>query len=103
MNWLVLLFGISGISLPGYSAEPAPPAWPRYEAKVIKDHVNFRVEPSLSARLAPVHPAKGQALSVQHSSDPHWLEILDPEEDRGFFVRDDMIVVGVQEPVAAAQ
>jgi hypothetical protein len=80
-----------------FAAEKAPPAWPRFHATVSKEHVNFRVEPSVKARLAPAHPPRGAQISVQRAADEHWFEILDPDEYRGFFVREDMLSVGAKE------
>lgn len=98
MNLLIsLIFLTAATTHAAETSETAPPAWPRFHAKVAKDQVNLRVEPSIRARLAPVHPPKGAELSVQHSGDAHWFEILDPEECRGFFVRDDMVALGAQE------
>src|SRR5262245_20057332 len=84
-------------SIPAPTTESAPPAWPRYSAKIAKDQVNLRTEPSLKGPLAPSRAPKGTAISVQRASDPKWLEILDPDEYRGFFVREDMIALGAQE------
>lgn len=62
-----------------------------------KDRVNLRVEPSLKGRLAPDKASKGTVLSVQRAADPKWLEILEPDEFRGFFVREDMLTIGEKE------
>jgi hypothetical protein len=71
----------------------APAAWPRYGAVIAKDAVNLRVEPSVRARLAAARAPKGTAIEVQRAGEPHWYEILDPDEYRGFFVREDMLTV----------
>jgi hypothetical protein len=84
-------------TIPVPAAEPAPPAWPRYGATIAKDQVNLRTEPSLKGKLAPSRAPKGTAISVQRASDPKWLEILDPDEYRGFFVREDMVTLGAEE------
>lgn len=95
---ILAILSIFPITLTTFAAEFTPSAWPRYHAKVVKDAVNFRVEPSLKARLAPVRPPKGTEISVQRASEnDQWLEILDPEEYRGFYVRADMATLGAQE------
>lgn len=102
LSGMKVLVSLLFLIIPGMSAsavETAPAAWPRYHAKVAKDQVNFRVEPSIRARLAPVRPPKGEQLSVQRSSDDYWFEILDPEEYRGFFVRKDLVILGAKESV----
>lgn len=103
MHRQIRLFGLlSGLCFfvagsPGLAVETAPPAWPRYHATVTKDQVNLRLEPSLKARLAPTRAPKGAKLSVQRASDEHWFEILDPDEYRGFFLREDMVELGAKE------
>lgn len=97
MKLPILLFLVAMSSLTVSAVETAPAAWPRFQAKVAKEQVNFRVEPSLRARLAPVRPPKGTVISVQRASDEHWFEILDPDEYRGFFVREELVVLGPQE------
>ncbi len=95
---LLVGWGTSGLRAEGTqptSSAPAP--WPRYKAAVSKDRVNLRVEPSLKGRLAPSKAPKGTALSVQRAADAHWFEILEPDEYRGFFLREDMITLGSQE------
>jgi SH3-like domain-containing protein len=95
---ILAVFAVFVVFLSARAEESAPAAWPRYHAKVAKDSVNFRVGPSLKARLAPVRPPKGTELSVQRASEnDQWLEILDPEEYRGFYVRADMATLGAQE------
>lgn len=79
------------------AAESAPAAWPRFHATVDKDQVNLRLEPSVRARLAPVRAPKGTKISVQRAADEHWFEILDPDEYRGFFLREDMVSLGAKE------
>jgi hypothetical protein len=104
---LAAALGTVAASAPAFAAEEtkavAPPAWPRYRAKISKDFVNLRVEPSLRARLAPERAPKGTEISVQRASDKQWLEILDPDEYRGFFVREDMVTLGAQENLEAPE
>ena len=97
MTFPIPFLVIAAISMSVSAAETAPAPWPRYHAKVAKDQVNLRVEPNTRSKIAPTLPPKGTELSVQRSSNPKWFEILEPDEYRGFFVREDLVTLGAQE------